>query len=303
MPGNQCRGFDFTLPAPPVVSEGEGDSVSAMQRYTDAAEKITRVLEQHCSQWVFQLERGEQTGYVHFQGRMRLREKGYVPKVLREWPATVLPGVHLSVTTCRAFTTRNFDYVTKDETRVQGPWTERDVRLNSEQLAAFVASGIRPWHRAVVDTLRQQDHSHIDLLVHTAASQLDRVDWAVFKEWLQHQKLSYQVQAGVEQPQHLLRCVFNLPPQPGYTVTLPVYRLDRDGLRLRKFLNAIEDVKCGESHDPRWNHRERIVRDRPRVLVSATAHPGRDVLSAHWRCWMIDEAGQLVPFTPPAADP
>ena len=36
---------------------------------------IIEILQTYTKQWVFQLEKGEENGYLHFQGRLSLKEK------------------------------------------------------------------------------------------------------------------------------------------------------------------------------------------------------------------------------------
>lgn len=77
---------------------------------------MTKLLEPKCKWYVFQLEQGEETGYLHYQGMMSLVVKQRWSEV-REW----LPAEsHLEpVKSYRGA----LEYVQKSQTRVAGPWS------------------------------------------------------------------------------------------------------------------------------------------------------------------------------------
>lgn len=69
-----------------------------------------------CKKWVYQLEKCASTGSLHFQGRVSLHEK-----------VRILEGnamIYTSRTSKEG--SKTFSYVMKEETRVEGPWTDRD---------------------------------------------------------------------------------------------------------------------------------------------------------------------------------
>jgi hypothetical protein len=92
----------------------------------DVQAAVTRVkakFKKECKFWVFQLERGHSAHKEHFQARFSLKNKcvssGALAarwKVDEEW--------HFSLTSSP--NTTNFDYVLKEDTKVDGPWTDKD---------------------------------------------------------------------------------------------------------------------------------------------------------------------------------
>lgn len=98
--------------------------------------------------WCFQLEKGEESGYLHFQGRVSLRKKEYADAAKR------LVLSHLP--SCRYFRpTSNpiqrkgdFFYVLKIQTRVEGPWTDKDVETYVPKQFRLVP---RPWQLRILD--------------------------------------------------------------------------------------------------------------------------------------------------------
>jgi hypothetical protein len=69
-----------------------------------------------CKKWVYQLEKCPTTGSLHYQGRVNLNDK-----------VRVLQGnamIHTSRTSKEG--SKTFSYVMKEDTRVEGPWTDKD---------------------------------------------------------------------------------------------------------------------------------------------------------------------------------
>lgn len=100
----------------------------------NSADEIKAFGRAHCDKWVFQLEQGEnpqegQPGYLHFQCRFKLRErqrKTGMLMLMQQSNLLVHPNA-VRPTSQRAASKAVWTYVMKTETRVEGPWTDRDV--------------------------------------------------------------------------------------------------------------------------------------------------------------------------------
>lgn len=105
-PQSQIVGFDFTLP--------KNDN------WPDINVVVTH-LREWCKHYVFQEERGD-SGYEHWQGRVRLIKA-------RRWneiKGKFCPGGNVTPTVDKQFQEKTFTYVMKADTRVAGPWDDRD---------------------------------------------------------------------------------------------------------------------------------------------------------------------------------
>lgn len=93
---------------------------------------------EHCKMWCFQLERGAKTGKLHLQGKISLWTKKY--KLIGE-----MGECHWSPSHDVKFT-----YVTKEETRVDGPW---DSKSTVEYVPTHIRK-IKPykWQQEVLDS-------------------------------------------------------------------------------------------------------------------------------------------------------
>ena len=108
--GVQLVVWDFTL------AKTNGDM-------TVESNELKEKLMNTCQAWGFQLEEATTTKYLHYQGRMRLKERKRLHEVKEllgyEW-------IHLSKTSTNGAKKDNFyTYVTKEATRVDGPWSDK----------------------------------------------------------------------------------------------------------------------------------------------------------------------------------
>lgn len=83
---------------------------------------VQKLLQEHSSKWCFQLEKGEETGKLHYQGRLalpkKLRLKGLVELFNKKYK------FHWSQEHDKSASSL---YVCKDGTRVEGPWRDPPV--------------------------------------------------------------------------------------------------------------------------------------------------------------------------------
>lgn len=96
---------------------------------TEFAQKqeLVNWLQEYCKEWAFQKEKGSDTGYEHYQGRFKLKvkERG---NILKE--KIPFPEIHLSVT--HNTHTNDTFYVMKADTRIDGPWTSKEIQFLHE---------------------------------------------------------------------------------------------------------------------------------------------------------------------------
>lgn len=100
-----------------VLKAGVGGTASERK-------SIVADLKELAKKWAFQLEQGEESGYLHWQMRFslfkKLREKELISELMgRGWIGfKVLPTSNNG--------SKSFDYVLKSATRVEGPWCDKD---------------------------------------------------------------------------------------------------------------------------------------------------------------------------------
>lgn len=110
--------------------------------------------------FVFQKEKGDKTGYIHYQGRLSLfkkRRKMEALKLFKNKPNYFEP------TTNKEFIKGEAFYMTKEETRIDGPWTDRDK-------PKFVPDHIKDrtpyvWQQMVLDSADVYNERQINCII------------------------------------------------------------------------------------------------------------------------------------------
>lgn len=127
----------FTLPCKVTLEDG-GEEKDV------TVEEVRTFLKRHAKNWVFQKEQGVETGYLHYQGACALNVK---VRNFKQWHAEC-PWLKKGHFSKMAGGKEAFDYALKDDTRVEGPWTDKD-RVKWVH-PSVVGAVLRPWQAELV---------------------------------------------------------------------------------------------------------------------------------------------------------
>lgn len=251
-----------------------------------------------CKRWCFQLEQGEETGYRHFQCRISFG----VAKRLST--AVTWCNTHLGVGFGKISPTSNATlaagddfYVTKDETRIHGPWSDRDP----EEIYVpkrFQGCELKPWQvtlKAMVE-LPPDDRTVNVLLERTG-----NVGKTFLCGFLATQGKAVYVPL-MKESKDVMSMVLAKPKLGCYLVDLP--RAETK-VTMKAMYSAIESIKNGYAWDPRYKFRDEWF-EPPHVWVFTNTKPDEEMLSGdRWVYWEV-VGGELkkkrwLPIVAPAA--
>lgn len=130
--------------------------------------KLFKCLVPLAKSFVFQRERGGKTGYEHWQVRLSLWKKttrAHARNLI--WTGFQFPKEGVSVycePTSNPTSTQNnaFNYVMKLDTRVDGPWSDKDA---PHYVPRQFRMKPRKWQRQVLDTANEFDDRKIDCII------------------------------------------------------------------------------------------------------------------------------------------
>jgi len=120
---------------------------------------IHRFLSTFCNKFAFQEEKGTTTGYPHYQIRIRTEKQYRWAELKKRFENSPLAHAHMKPTSTKA--SKNFDYVIKSDTRVNGPWTESS---NQDELSVadlkldIIEKSPYPWQSTVKALIEQEPH-------------------------------------------------------------------------------------------------------------------------------------------------
>ena len=261
---NSIFTWDFTAP------KGELTSSEIMTKLKNIAKKGN-----------FQLEVGEVSGYEHWQGRISTIKKYRKSEIIK---LNFLDGIHWSPTSNA--NKSNFDYVTKDYTRIDGPWDLKETNYIPRQIREI--SALLPWQKSITEKLSEWDTRTINLLYDPKGC----IGKSILVGWVRAYKLGRAL-PPVNDYKDMMRLVCDLPTSRGYIIDMP-RALKKD--KLGGFYSAIESVKDGYAYDDRYTFTEKIF-DCPNIWVTSNSLPEFNLLSKdRWRIWEVNQDKELVPY-------
>jgi len=256
--GNPIVGLDFT------IAHREGDT----------PESITKRIRQFFRKYVFQEELGETKteknpdGYHHYQGRGYLIKKRRFKEIQFK-----IPGFHLSPTTKAVHKNNDFNYVLKADTRLAGPWSDKDYeepKVLTRQLKSFHKEEMYGWQTQALELMTAEDDRSIvliwDLIGNSGKS--------ILCEHAEYNNLAFEMppMRNLEDIMAIAMCV---PTNTCYLVDMP-RAMKKD--KLAEFYSGLESLKNGRAYDKRYSFKSKRF-DRPQVIVFTNVLPAWEFMS------------------------
>jgi hypothetical protein len=259
--GNPCRTWDLT------VSAGGTDM-----------EQLKRFYEDNCSKWVFQKERGEETGFLHFQCRFTLKNKTRWTNLRdRLHEELGIYGFHLTATSKNCIKKDEDYYVTKEKTRIEGPWKNEDTSIPS----FYRNATLKPWQQEIVQEIEQYvtEGRQINLIVNTRGNE----GKSFLSNYLRAHKKIYLIPPldDYKDVMQYMMCRYN--DDKAVFIDVPRGLSEKTG---KQFYSAIETIKGGFLYDTRYRGRDMIINP-PCIYVFCNYFPNRNFLS--WDRWNVRE--------------
>lgn len=277
---NQVTGYDLTIPA------AEFDLGAAIRFFKDWGKK-----------WVFQLERGDATGYLHWQCRLSLHTKRRIGELLQLTKDILPAGHHWSITSSTCHAGCNFNYVMKADTRVDGPYKDSDYEEPpplTRQLKSFLTEDFYPWQQTVFDSIAEADDRSIKLIIDTHGN----AGKSIFCEFLEYKGLAFEI-PPMRTMEDIMQCVMSIKDKKCYIVDMP-RAMKKD--KLADFYSGLEALKNGVAYDKRYSFKKKRM-DRPQVVVFSNTEPDYDFMSMdRWQVWFMTQDKRLAAkdqFLPP----
>lgn len=249
----QCYVYDFTA-------------------YFDDIEEAKKFLNLHCRVWDFQQEMCPTTQRLHLQGRVSLKTKRTLKSTIILFHD--LNKAHVSKTSVA--NKKNVDYVCKEETRVQGPWSSKDKALYIP-IQFRVVIELRPWQQSVLDVPFSLEK--INILY-------DPIGGIGKSTFVGHMCLHKKAQdiPFCNDYRDIMRMIMNKPKSSLYFIDLP-RAIPKNKLGL--MYSGIETIKGGRCFDDRYKWEEMWF-DTPTIWVFTNTMPDFSYLTERrWSFWHV----------------
>nr|QKV51223.1 putative replication associated protein [Crucivirus sp.] len=227
-------------------------------------------LRRDCKAWCFQFEKSE-SGYLHFQGRLSLKTKGRVQQAKL---AIGFNWAHLTPTST-ANRDNNF-YVMKEETRLHGPWSDKDVVWPANWGEWDLP---HHWQAEIIDEIEQPAH---DRKINVLIDQKGGIGKSKLVEHLERFHKARYIPAVFEQALDIMGWVMSFDAAPIYLIDYP-----RSEETKRSHWAAIETIKGGRAFDKRYKGKEMRF-DKPHIWIFTNSCPKSNWLTKNrWLFWTV----------------
>lgn len=325
----RCARYDFRLSCIKYNKTKPTETIEYCPLQIQILKALLRAI---AHQWVFQVEKGEQTGYYHIQGRLSLTTKSLKHPLLdqfRKWrdiipeyakiyknykPEDMTPQ-YLERTTNIEFLKRSFNYQMKADTRIEGPFKSDDKEIEEpEQLLEkmkkkwIFLEDVRQWYpyqQKIIDSREIRDKRGVDYIYDPVGSK----GKSCISFYISKAGLGIEIPAMsdstrmMETTYHKMKKFEDEKINPEEVLDPKMILIDiprgvsQD--QLRGICNLIESYKKGDIYDTRFSYKEITIQP-PRIWVFSNVMPKLEYLSIdRWRIWTIDENMDLVKYEPP----
>lgn len=268
MSGSTCCVFDFTLGC-------EFCNLETLKTH----------LKNFCKKWTFQKEKGETTGYLHWQGRVSLKTKAKLSTLINKWP---IKETHWSCTSSQNM--GNDFYVTKIETQIEGPWTDKDKEPIYIPRQVREIKEFRPFQKQIIDSFDLWEPRQIFLIYDPKGNR----GKTIVSTYLGVNGIAHTIPM-INDYKDIMQMVCDMDPAKGYILDLP-RSLKKD--KMYNIYGAIETIKSGYAFDTRYKFTKKYF-DCPIIWVFTNDIPDANYLSQdRWRFFKINEKDELEAFDP-----
>lgn len=241
-------------------------------------EKLKSIGKKYC----FQLEKGEKKGKNHWQGRISLKEKKRQNQVIQLFN-DIFKKFHISRTS--AENKNNDFYVCKEETRLEGPYKDTDIKVPRD---VKKMDKLYPWQERLKRKLSNEEDRIIDVVIdgdgNTGKTSFTRYMMIHHGAKLLPMCNDYK---------DILRMVMCIGERKLYFIDMP-RAMSKD--KLFQFFSAVETVKGGYAYDDRYEFKDMIF-DPPRICIFTNSEPSQRYLTQdRWRFWTIQN-NKLVKYS------
>lgn len=246
----------------------------------------TRVMEWcklYAKKWSFQQEECPSSGRLHFQGRISLKLKKRITEIKKDDLV-----FHFTITS-KANKDNDF-YVVKEDTRVAGPWSDKDEIVYIPRQIREI-NELYNWQKAIIANANVWDTRTINVVIDKKGN----IGKSTLVSYIRAYKIGRKI-PSINDYKDLMRMVCDMPTSKMYLIDMPRCMNKKS---LYGFFSALEEVKNGYAWDDRYKFTEKIF-DCPNIWLFTNELPDKNLLSEdRWKLWEVDCEGNLSYFAPP----
>lgn len=252
-------------------------------------EELYHAMAEWCKKFAFQIEKGDTTGYEHWQCRVNLISKKTCAKLLTSAAEDI--GGHWSVTSAGVHPgPKAFNYVLKKDTRIEGPWTDADIPReivysdNVRDYYGYQAAGkLYPWQEQVYELAKQKDNRKI----HCVVDRYYNSGKSTLAEVLEYEGLAEEIPGVYTIGEDIIQFAMCRPPAPCYVFDMPAAMKKE---KMHGMYQGLECLKNGLLFDKRYAAKKKRLETRPQIIVFSNSPPIRSLMAPdRWVVWNMNK--------------
>jgi len=261
----QCAVFDFRM------------NVDDLDNF-QVSQELRKIAKKFC----FQKEKGTKTGYLHYQGRLSLFKKDTTHGALKLFDDLEIPRPNYFQPTVGKEHQKESFYCMKAQTRIEGPWTDKDVLQYVPKRMRDIV--LYPYQQKIWDNYGLDDR-YINF-VYNPKGGGGKSTIAI----LASLKLGYIYLPFLRDYEKLMEvmlceCLGKTNDPKCVIMDMP-RAISKD--KLEDVYGALESIKNGFLFDTRYHYKKCLI-EPPNVWVFSNKPPVRNHLSDdRWRLWRIN---------------
>lgn len=251
--------------------------------------------------WTYQLEKGEENGYEHYQGRISLikkvRNETHLKKALFTDECPFFEYMEPTANTNAIGDLKNDFYVLKVQSRIDGPWRDDDEpeAYIPKQYRHITQEVLFPWQEEVMNiTLNTFDDRSINL-IYDPVGLNGKSGISAYAE-LRCKCIDLPSINDFKELMGIMMCECEINKSPKAVF----FDLPRamDKTRLYGIICAMEQIKKGKLYDTRYKYKKMWI-DSPHVWIFSNFLIDTELLSQdRWKIWALDNK-RLIPYKKP----
>lgn len=265
------------------------DITISEDKYNSPTEVIS-LFQKKFKKWCFQLEEGSNSGYRHYQCRVSTFKKS------RNKP--LLVGIHPDSITPTSNENKNNDfYCMKEETRIDGPWTDKD---NEEEVyipKQYQVKELYSWQQDLLECMKIFNDRDI-YYIYNESGNIGKTTFSGYCA-LRHNTFILPVCNDADKLiQSCCNMLMGKNARSGITIIIDLPRALQDKSKLYGMYVAIEQIKSGRVYDMRNKYKEWWF-DSPCIIIFSNNNPtdSLHILSQdRWKLKTINSKNQLRNF-------
>lgn len=224
----------------------------------------------------------ENGGYIHWQGRISLMKKKRKSELLRLLYEhdMLLANAHWSP--CSNYNMGNMLYVMKIDSKIDGPWTDKDEKPIPIPKQIKMIESLYPYQQEIIDRSKYMWNCRKINVLYDSEGCKGKTTLATY---CAVNKIGKKLPC-LNDYRDLMQCIMCMPIQKLYFIDMP-RAINKN--KLAEFYAGIEDIKNGFCFDTRYKYTE-LYFDAPEIWIFTNKLPEYHLLSIdRWIIWTISD--------------